>query len=293
MVNRQKRRLIVPFLAPALLLYGIFALYPALKTFQVSLTSWHGVTRELPFVGLDNFRALADDQIFRDTIGHTVQFMVLGGVILFPMALFLAYATSEPLVGARTFRFIILAPVALSVATAALLWKFVLNPNFGLLNGVLGAVGLGSLERPWLGDTATAMPAVVLATLWHGIGTWMIFFAAAITRVPPELKEAARIDGASSLRIFRHIVFPLIWDVSRILLILWIIGALQAFAFIYAMTGGGPLNATNVFGTYLYQVAFSEARYGYAAAIAVVMFALILLLTLAVNRLTKRETVTY
>src|SRR5581483_10124013 len=147
--------------------------------------------------------------------------------------------------------------------------------------------------RPWLGDTKTAMPAVVLATVWHGVGIWMIFFGAAITRVPVELKEAARIDGASSFAIFRHVVFPLIWDVTRILLVLWVINALQAFAFIWAMTQGGPFNATNVFGTYLYQVAFQESRYGYASAIAVVMFLLILLLTVGVNRLTRRETVEY
>lgn len=293
MLNRQKRKLLLPFLAPAVLLYATFFLYPAARTFYVSLTSWSGVTSHLPFVGLHNFSQLAHDEIFRNTIGNTFKFTVMGGVVLFPLALFLAYATSERLLGRRTFRFIILAPVALSVAAAALLWKFALNPNFGLLNGLLGSVGLHSLEQPWLGQTSTAMPSVVAATVWHGVGIWMIFFAAAITRVPVELKEAARIDGASTLAIFRFIVFPLIWDVTRILLVLWIINALQAFAFIYAMTGGGPFNSTNVFGTYLFEVAFQEFRYGYAAAIAVVMFFLILVLTLGVNRLTRREAVQY
>ena len=293
MINRQKRKLLVPFLAPALLLYGGFFLYPAAKTFYVALTSWQGVTTHMSFVGLDNFRALANDAVFRGTVANTFKFAILGAILLFPLSLFLAYATSEKLFGARTFRFIILAPVALSVATAALLWKFILNPNFGLLNGLLGAIGLHTLEKPWLGMTSTAMPAVVIATVWHGVGIWMIFFAAAITRVPVELKEAARIDGASSFAIFRHIVFPLIWDVMRILLVLWVIGALQAFAFIWAMTQGGPFNSTNVFGSYLYEVAFQESRWGYAAAIAVVMFFLILALTLFVTRLTRREAVEY
>lgn len=293
MLNRQKRKLLLPFLTPAVLLYSIFFLYPAARTFHVALTSWDGITPDLPFVGLDNFRELADDPIFRGTIRNTAVFTVLGAIVLFPLALFLAFATSEKVLGARTFRFIILAPVALSVATAALLWKFALNPNFGLVNGVLDAVHLEQWSRPWLGMENTAMLAVVLATVWHGVGIWMIFFAAAISRVPVELKEAARIDGASSWRIFRHIVFPLIWDVTRILLVLWIIGALQAFAFIFAMTGGGPFNATNVFGTYLYDTAFVGSRFGYAAAIAVVMFALILFFTLVVSRLTRRETVQY
>lgn len=293
MLQRQKRKLLLPFLAPALLLYCIFFLYPAAKTFYVALTSWQGVTTQMPFVGFDNFRQLAHDSIFRGTIVHTFEFAIEGAVMLFPLALFLAYATSGRLFGARTFRFIILAPVALSVATAALLWKFILNPNFGLLNGLLGAIGLSGLERPWLGMTSTAMVFVVAATVWSGVGVWMIFFAAAITRVPADLKEAARIDGASSFSIFRFIVFPLIWDVTRILLILWVIQSLQAFAFIYAMTGGGPFNSTNVFGTDLYEVAFQESRYGYAGAIAVVMFILILIFTLFVNRLTRREVVEY
>ena len=242
MLQRQKRKLLLPFLAPALLLYSVFFLYPAAKTFYVALTSWEGVTTKMPFVGGDNFRQLLDDDIFRGTIAHTFEFAAEGAIMLFPLAIFLAYATSGRLFGARTFRFIILAPVALSVATAALLWKFILNPNFGLLNGLLGAIGLHGLERPWLGMTSTAMVFVVAATIWNGVGVWMIFFAAAITRVPVELKEAARIDGASSFSIFRFIVFPLIWDVTRILLILWVIQSLQAFAFIYAMTGGGPFN---------------------------------------------------
>lgn len=293
MLNRQKRKLLLPFLTPALLLYGVFFLYPAVRTFYVALTSWNGINPDLPFVGLDNFRELADDPIFHGTIRNTAVFTILGAVVLFPLALFLAFATSEKVFGARTFRFIILAPVALSVATAALLWKFALNPNFGLVNGVLGAVDLEEWSRPWLGMESTAMIAVVLATVWHGVGIWMIFFGAAISRVPQEMKEAARIDGASSWRIFRHIVFPLIWDVTRILIVLWIIGALQAFAFIFAMTGGGPFNATNVFGTYLYNAAFVESRFGYAAAIAVVMFGLILCFTAIVSRLTRRETVQY
>jgi raffinose/stachyose/melibiose transport system permease protein/N-acetylglucosamine transport system permease protein len=292
-LNRQKRKLLLPFLTPALLLYGVFFLYPAGRTFYVALTSWNGIDPDLSFIGFGNFRELADDPIFHRTIRNTAVFTVLGAIVLFPLALFLAFATSEKLFGARTFRFIILAPVALSVATAALLWKFALNPNFGLMNGLLDAVGLEEWSRPWLGMESTAMIAVVLATVWHGVGIWMIFFAAAITRVPQEMKEAARIDGASSWRIFRHIVFPLIWDVTRILIVLWIIGALQAFAFIFAMTNGGPLNATNVFGTYLYNAAFVESRFGYAAAIAVAMFALILCFTVLVSRLTRRETVQY
>ena len=281
MLNRYKKRLLIPFLAPALLLYGVFYLWPAVQTLLLASTSWDGVASQIPFVGLDNFRRLAADPVFHKTIGNTVYFTALGAVPLFPTALFLAFATSDKtLRGVRTMRFVILAPVTLSVVTAALLFKSLLNPNFGLVNETLRFAGLGDLAQPWLGREAWAMPAVVVATVWHGVGIWMLFFSAAIERVPPEVREAARVDGANAFQVFHHVVFPLIWDVPRILLILWIIQALQAFAFVYAMTGGGPLRATEVFATYLYEVTFSQFRFGYGAAIAWVIFLLIVVFAL-------------
>lgn len=294
MLNRYKKRLLIPFLAPAVILYAVFYLYPAVQTLLLAFTSWDGVAAQIPFVGLGNFRRLLDDPVFHQTIGNTVYFTVLGAALLFPTALFLAFATSDrSLRGVKTMRFVILAPVTLSVVTAALLFKFLLNPSFGLVNESLRFVGLESLAQPWLGREAWAMPAVVVATVWHGIGIWMLFFSAAIGRVPPEVREAARVDGANAFQVFRHVVFPLIWDVTRILLILWIIQALQAFAFVYAMTGGGPLRATEVFATYLYEVTFSQFRFGYGAAIAVFMTAVILVATFLSAKVSKREEVTY
>lgn len=291
-VDRQKRRLIVPFLFPALAVYLVFMLYPALTTFYVAVTDWDGVST-VSFVGLQNFQSLTQDQLFRDTIGHTVYFAVVGALVLFPAAIFFAVATQSLRLG-RVYRFLILAPVALSVTTAALLWKFLLNPNFGLLDGFFDAIGAEGLAgTPWLGMTSTAMLMVILATVWHGIGIWMTFFAAALERVPNELREAALLDGASRFQTFRYVVWPLIWDVTRTLLILWIIQGLQAFAFIIAMTGGGPFRSTEVIGTYLYSVAFSEGRFGYGAAIAIVLFFAILLLTLLTQRATRRENVQY
>jgi ABC-type sugar transport system permease subunit len=291
-VERQKRRLVIPFLLPALAVYGFFMLYPAFSTFYVAVTDWDGV--RLPkFVGLHNFTQLASDEVFRSTIGHTITFTVLGALVLFPVALLFA-VTTQHIAGGKLYRFLILAPVALSVTTAALLWKFMLNPAFGFIPAALRALGMDRLagSEP-LGQPSTAMLVVVAATVWHGVGIWMTLFAAALERVPPELREAATLDGASGLQAFRYVVWPLIWDVTRTLLILWLIQGLQTFAFIIAMTNGGPLRSTEVIGTYLYSVAFSETRYGYAAAIAIVLFFSILVLTLGVNRLTKRESEQY
>lgn len=292
-VERQKRRLVVPFLLPALAVYAFFMLYPAFSTFYVAVTDWDGIQPAPRFVGLRNFVDLAKDQVFRSTIGHTVEFTVLGALMLFPMALLFAHVTQRGRVG-KLYRFLILAPVALSVTTAALLWKFLLNPSFGFISQALRAIGLDRLaDVELLGTRSTAMIMVVIATVWHGVGIWMTLFAAALERVPAELREAATLEGASGPQTFRYVVWPLIWDVTRTLLILWIIQGLQTFAFIIAMTNGGPLRSTEVIGTYLYSVAFSENRYGYAAAIAVVLFFSILILTLGVNRLTKRESEQY
>ncbi|WP_432973997.1 carbohydrate ABC transporter permease [Dactylosporangium sp. CA-233914] len=291
-VERQKRRLVLPFLLPVLAVYGFFMLYPAFSTFYVAVTDWDGV--KVPnFVGLGNFTDLASDRLFRSTIGNTVMFTVLGALILFPAALFFA-AVTQKLRGGKFYRFLILAPVALSVTTAALLWKFLLNPTFGFIPEALRLVGLDGLaDFELLGSTSTAMLMVVLAAVWHGVGIWTMLFAAALERVPVELREAATLDGASGWQIFRYVTWPLIWDVTRTLLILWMIQGLQTFAFIIAMTGGGPLKSTEVIGTYLYGVAFTEGRFGYAAAIAVVLFGAILILTLAVNRFSRRESEQY
>lgn len=291
-LERQRRRLVVPFLLPALALYGLFMLYPAVTTFYVALTDWNGVTAP-EWVGLGNFERLATDSLFRDTISHTLWFTVFGALALFPAAMFFGYVTERLRFG-RLYRFLILAPVALSVTTAALMWKFLVDPNFGALPTVLTSVGLDSLAGvEVLGRSGTAMAMVVLVTVWHGMGLWMIFFAAAFQRVPEELKEVATLDGATSFQVFRYVVWPLMWDVTRTLLVLWVIQGLQAFAFIIALTNGGPLRATEVIGTYLYKVAFASGEFGYAASIAVVLFGAILMLTLASQWATRRESEQY
>lgn len=292
LLERQRRRLVVPFLLPALLLYGLFMLYPAFTTFYVAMTDWNGVTAPT-WVATGNFQRLVGDPLFTDTIGHTLWFTVLGALVLFPAAMFFGYVTQKLRFG-RLYRFLILAPVALSVTTAALLWKFLVDPNFGAVPRILSALGLDALASvEVLGRPNTALLMVVLVTVWHGIGLWMTFFAAAFERVPQELKEAANLDGASSFQVFKHVVWPLMWDVTRTLLILWIIQGLQAFAFIIALTNGGPLGATEVVGTYLYKVAFASGEFGYAGAIAVMLFATILVLTVLAQRLTRRESEQY
>ncbi len=283
-VDRQKRRLLIPFLLPAVLLYAAFTLYPGISTFFLAFTEWGGIG-EAAFVGADNFVRLVGDARLHRVAGNTLFFVVVGGLILFPLAIFFALAT-RALKRGKIYRFLILAPVALSVTTAALLWKFAFNPNFGFVSDLFAGVGLESLAAwEWLGESSTAMLIVILATIWHGVGIWMLFFVSAIERVPPELKEAATLDGAGPFQVFRYVTFPLIWEVTRTLVVLWIIQASQAFGFIIAITNGGPLGSTEVIGTYLYKQAFTDFDYGYAAAVAVSLSLVVISLTVLSRRI--------
>lgn len=286
LVDRQRRR-VLPMLIPAVAIYGTFLLYPALSTFWVALTNWNGLTAP-NYVGLANFSGLLHDSGLRAAVEHTVQFVVVGGLVLFPLAFFFAYTTEHVRFG-KTYRFFILLPIALSVTTAALLWKFALNPNFGFVDAVLRSIGLDALGHfQWLGNTSTAMLMVIFATIWSGAGIWMLFLASAISRVPPAVREAAMMDGASPTQIFWRIIVPNVWPVTKTLILLWVVLGSQAFGFIVAMTGGGPIGSTQVIGTYLYTAAFTDHRYGYASAIAVAL-AIVVLFIAAIGYFMSRR----
>jgi len=288
MVERQRRRILVPFLLPAFALFGTLVLYPVITTGYIALTEWNGVG-PARYVGAANFIRAIHDPLLRSAISNTAVFVVVGGLVLFPLAFLLAYGTQR-LKHGNTYRFLILVPIALSVTTAGLLWKFLLNPNFGLVSGTLRALGLDRLAQfEWLGETSTAMFVVIAATIWHGVGVWMLFVAAALEGVPPELREAAALDGASQPQIVRYVVLPLIWPVLRMLILLWVVQASQAFGFIVAITNGGPLGATEVIGTYLYKVGFGDYDFGYSSAIAVSLTIVVLGLALVWQRLSRSQ----
>jgi ABC-type sugar transport system permease subunit len=294
LLARRQRRLIVPLLAPALLLFGVFWLYPSVRAVYVALTEWDGVNSPR-YIGFRNFADLLDDRIYRTALENTIRYTIYGAVLIFTLGLLFAWWTRAAGVrGGRTYRFIIMAPMALSVVTAALLFKFLLNPTVGPINAALSAVGLDGLARPWLADPSTALACIVMVTVWHGIGQWVILFGAGFARIPSEILDAARVDGASGARIFFAISLPLVWDVLRVLLLLWIVGGLTGgFGFVWAMTQGGPFNSTELLTTFQYRAAFVEARYGYAAAIAVTIAVFAGILVSIVAALTRRSKVTY
>ena len=297
MFQRSRRRLILPFVAPQFILYTIFVFLPLVATVFYGFTDWRGHGNPWEWSGTRNFHIIWNDGNFHKAIRNAGYLLVVGGVIVFTPAVLFAWALQNSIKWHRFFQFIILSPLVIAASVAGLMWKWMYNPTQGLINPALEGLGLESLTRPWLGDPAFALTAIIVASAWHGLGTWVLLISAGIDQIPPDLPDAARTDGSGEWQVFRFITLPLLWEVLRILLVLWIIQALQAFTFIFVMTGpygvGGPLSSTEVMGTYVYKMAFTDFNWGYASALATSMLVGILVLSLLVNRLTFRETIEY
>jgi ABC-type sugar transport system permease subunit len=294
MYQKSRRRLVIPFLAPALLLYTALLFIPLVQTGWRSLTNWYGHGGERVFWGLRNYRLMFMDPQFLNAAKNTGSFALIGGVILFIPAIFVSWALTQRIRGRPIFRYIIIAPVVLSTVSVALLWKLLYDPVFGPIDSILRLIGLKQLALPWLGDPRTALLAVVIAATWQQLGTWVILLSAGLERVPVELLEAARIDGASEWKVFWKVTMPLVWGVLRLLLIVWIISSLQVFGQVYVMTPSGSVGgSTMVVGILIYERAFHSYQWGLACAMATFLMIVILVVSLVANRITKRESIEY
>jgi len=294
MFQRSRRRLIIPFILPALILYTILYFYPVVQTVIWSFTDWSGHTVQRSFAGLKNYRLLITDCRFHGALKNTLFYTLAGGVLLLIPALFMAWGLSLPIRFKSFFRFVVTAPMVISIAVVGIMWRLIYEPNWGLLNNLLRAVGLGKLALPWMGDTRTALPAIIIAAVWQGMGMWVMLISAGLERIPVDLQEAAKIDGANDLQVFRYITLPLLWEILRTLLVVWIILALQVFAIIFVMSPwGGVAGSTQVVATYLYYAAFSDFHWAYATAIATVLLLIIFSLSILTMRVMRREVVQF
>ncbi|ONI81588.1 hypothetical protein ALI144C_20010 [Actinosynnema sp. ALI-1.44] len=292
MYRVAQRRIVIPFLLPAVALLGVFFLYPLGSTVVLSFNEFSrtGMSR---FVGLEQYQRLFGDPDYGGALANTFLITLIGGCMLFPPAVAIAWALNQRLRGERFFRFVVFAPVVLSVAIVSLLWKFLLHPTLGLINPALANVGLGALAKTWLGDPATALASVAFVTVWHGIGIWVVLLSAGFERLPKEVLEAARIDGAGEWRVFRSVMLPMMRDLFRVLIVLWFVQSMQAFAYVYIMTRGGPFMSTELVGTLSYRIAFEFGQFGYAATMGVVLVVIILVVAVILNKVLKRDPLEY
>jgi multiple sugar transport system permease protein len=265
------------YLLPSVIFLAIFTIFPVFASFFISLTQWTLINPP-KFIGLENYKNLFSDPTFYWTLWHTVYY-TLGSVPLsIILSLLLAIAMNQRIKGITIFRSMYFLPVISTWVAVAIVWRWIYNPQFGLLSAFLGIFGIS--PKNWLGDTRLAMPSVIITSVWKGLGYNMILFLAGFQNISESYYEAAKIDGASRWAQFRYITIPLISPTTFFVLITSVISSFQVFGPIYTMTNGGPVGSTEVLIFYLFQNGFRWYKMGYASSIAWVLFLIIFIFTL-------------
>jgi multiple sugar transport system permease protein len=280
------------FLAPALLVLGVFFLLPVLAALLLSLTDYDlyalADIRNLRFVALGNYWELLQRPLFWSALGHTVYFVAVGVPLSMGASLGAAMLLNSPLARCKPFfRTALFAPVVTTVVATAVIWRYLFNTKYGMANYVLGLVGIHPVD--WLGDPHWAMPTIIAFAVWKNFGYNMIIFLAGLQAIPPDLYEAARIDGASPWRQFRHITLPMLKPTMLMVGILTVSGYFQLFAEPYVMTEGGPLQSTTSVLYLMYDEGFKWWNLGSASAMAFLLFLLTFAATTLMLRAARRR----
>lgn len=257
-------------LAPACVLFAVFVVYPIIGSINLSLHDWNGVG-ERTWVGLGNYRELLTDPVFARALANNLRW--LGGYLLAPLfGLALALALNQPLFGIRVIRTLFFMPFVLSQVVVGLVFAWFFHSRFGLFDNLLEMMGLPRIAP--LESEGAAIYTVIIAGLWPQIAYCMILFLTGLAALRDDLIDAARVDGASGWPLFRHAVLPQLRPVGFIVAIVCAVSALRSFDYVMIMTLGGPYNSSTVLAYYMYEQTFVHLRYGYGAAIAIVMLAL-------------------
>jgi len=279
------------FLAPALVVLGVFFLLPVLAALALSLTDYDlyalADIRNLRFIGFANYWELLQRPLFWSALGHTVYFVAVGVPLSMGASLGAALLLNSPLARCKPlFRTALFAPVVTTVVAVAVIWRYLFNTKYGMANYLLGLLGIHPVD--WLGDPHWAMPTIILFAVWKNFGYNMIIFLAGLQAIPPDLYEAARIDGASSWRQFRHITLPLLKPTLLMVAILTVSGYFQLFAEPYVMTEGGPLQSTVSVLYLMYDEGFKWWNLGSASAVAFLLFLIMFAVTVLMLKLSRR-----
>ena len=277
LAKRRQARAAWLFLAPSLVILGIFVVYPMTQALYLSFTDYD-VLNPATWVGAANYRELLDDEAFRNALVNTLYY----AVVATPVSVFLALGCALLLNRRFTLRGLgrtaVFLPVVVGLAIVAIAWSFLLDPDIGLLSYWLSKVGV-TADSGWVRDPTLAMPAVLIVGIWKNIGFYMVIYLAGLQSIPRDLYEAAEVDGASPWQRFRNVTWPLLANQTMLVTILCAIATLQAFDQIFVMTHGGPFFRTETLVMLIYRQGFTEFRFGYAAAISWALVLLILVLS--------------
>lgn len=260
------------FILPAFLLYSLFFIYPFLQSVFISLTNWNGVDAAKAFIGPKNYLAMLSDGLMWTSLTHNLIWVIIGTAAPIVIGLLLAVLLSnEKTKGRIFFRVIYFMPVMLSPAVVGIIWGWIYNPIFGMLNKVLDGIGLGFLSRGWLGDPNLALYMVLLAAIWSYFGFCLVILIAGMQSIDSELYDAAKIDGANAWQQFINVTIPQLSSVLTMLVAYTMIGGFNVFDIVYVMTAGGPANSTELIATYTYRQSFQLNSVGYGAALSMIM----------------------
>jgi multiple sugar transport system permease protein/raffinose/stachyose/melibiose transport system permease protein len=258
------------FVLPALIVYFVFFGLPFAATIWLSFTEWNGVGAP-DFTGAANYLRLVRDPAMWAALGNNMIWVVIGTAVPVVLGLILSVMLWSDARGSMVYRTIYFLPVVLSPVVIGIIWMWIFNPLFGLLNAALRGVGLGGWAIGWLGEPETALYALLVMAIWSYLGFCIVVLFAGLQKVDPELVAAARVDGANTQQRFRHVIVPQIRPVLTMVIVYTVIGGFNVFDMVWVVTQGGPNNATEVIATYTYEVAFRANEYGYGATLSMVM----------------------
>ena len=274
MKERQKGLLL---LLPTLVIMAIFTVYPLLDGLRMAFTNEHLLKGTSDFVGLKNFIRLLDDDVFWISLYHSVVLTSVVVVLQFVLGLILAWAMNQNLPGMPVFKSIIMASWVIPVAATVIMFKFMAQPDIGLINIILKSIGFDKLNRYWFGEPDFALSFIILLHLWRNVPFYGIAFLAAMQAVPQAYYEAAEIDGANAWDKFRYITLPGIRSMIIVMVTIHVLWTFNNFDFVFLATGGGPVNATDVLPVYVYRQSWNSYTVGYAASIGIVMLVMLMI----------------
>lgn len=279
----------IVFIAPAVIWFCAAVIYPIFVSIYYSFFDWDGITA-MRFIGVDNYFELVRDPLVGRVVMNSLTIAFFSVFFQIPLGLLLAVVLYNRRVKGRNFfRTLYFLPVVLSSAMIGILWSQIYNPNFGLINAILGRMGVQS-PPVWLGDPNLALGSVIVVLIWQFIGYQMLLYYMALHNIPEELMEAAAIDGATPVKQFFKIQLPLLWPTISITILLVTVNSIRYFDLIWIMTGGGPNYASEVLATYLFRTAFRSLRFGYSSTISVLLLAVGALFVLINRRMLRANT---
>ena len=273
--------------APAFTIFAIAILGPIMATFGLSLTDWNGFSTP-SFVGFENFIRAFHDKIYMNSYWHVAVYVAATLILEVMIGLLLAGLVSSK-ANTTFYRVAFFTPVMLPLVVISVLWTFLLNPDLGILNRLLGQLGLESWQHIWLGDQSTALLSISVISGWIFAGFYMAIFYAGFQRIPSTIIESARLDGATEWQLLRGIKIPMIKNLTEVAILLCFTGGIQVFDLVYVLTNGGPYDTTQVPTTYLVRVVFRDQQMGYGSALAVILTLVVVAVGLLYNKLRTKD----